>query len=193
MSEPLQRVPQMVSSSVAEPVLVPDVGVVFAMLPPAQLAARWRELYEDPSSPDRFELDAYGDIVPMNAPKMPHQRVVLSIQRQLLEQLGGEPLPGLGILTPRGVFIPDVAWSPRFASDEDPQTTAPPLCVEVQSESNTRRELDEKVRAYFAAGSREVVLIELGGRIRHFGPDGETEKSAFGLELTLPEGPYRRD
>jgi len=36
----------------------------------------------------------------------------------------------------------------------------------VQSEDTTRRELSDKVAAYLEAGAREVVLVELGGRIR---------------------------
>jgi len=171
------------------PSRIRDVGIAFATMPADQLAARWRELLDDPSSPDRFELDAYGDIVSMAPPKTAHQRAVLAIVLQMNEQLGGEPFPGVGVLTHRGVLIPDVAWSPRMA-DQDPQMVAPQICVEVQSESNTRRELDEKVGAYLAAGAREVILVELGGRIRFFGIDGERDESANGLRLLLPEGPY---
>ena len=43
----------------------------------------------------------------------------------------------------------------------------------MQSESNTRKELDEKLAAYLAAGAREVILVELSGRIRWFDANGE--------------------
>jgi hypothetical protein len=49
----------------------------------------------------------------------------------------------------------------------------------VQSGGNTRAELDAKVAAYLAAGAQEVVLVELSGRIRFFGPEGERAASAW--------------
>jgi Uma2 family endonuclease len=73
---------------------------------------------------------------------------------------------------------------------DKPASPAPPLVVEVQSESNTRAELDAKVAAYLAAGAQEVVLVELSGRIRFFGPEGERSASSLGLSLTLPAGTY---
>ncbi|HUN93719.1 MAG TPA: Uma2 family endonuclease [Burkholderiaceae bacterium] len=164
-------------------------GVAFAPLPAEELAQRWRTLLGDPRSPERFELDAYGDILPMTPPKTAHQRIVASFMRQLDRELGGESLPGVGVLTRSGVFIPDVVWSPRYAND-DPQRVAPDICIEVQSESNTRRELNEKLAAYLAAGSREVILVELSGRIRYFGAEGERSESALGLRLRLPDDSY---
>lgn len=62
----------------------------------------------------------------------------------------------------------------------------------MQSEENTRRELNEKVAAYLEAGAREVILVELSGRIRYFGADGERASSALGLTLSLPPGSYPR-
>ncbi|MCX8116019.1 MAG: hypothetical protein N3D71_13250 [Burkholderiaceae bacterium] len=44
--------------------------------------------------------------------------------------------------------------------------------------------------AYLAAGAREVILVELSGRIRFFGAEGERTASAFGLNLALPAGTY---
>lgn len=60
----------------------------------------------------------------------------------------------------------------------------------MQSESNTRKELDEKLAAYLAAGARDVILVELSGRIRHFDANGERADSAFGLKLALPPHSY---
>ena len=67
---------------------------------------------------------------------------------------------------------------------------APTLCVEVQSPANTRRELSEKTAAYQAGGAEEVILVETSARIRYFGADGERERSALGLVLTLPPSTY---
>lgn len=44
--------------------------------------------------------------------------------------------------------------------------------------------------AYLAAGAREVVLVELSGRIRFFAADGERSASALGLTLQLPADTY---
>lgn len=168
-----------------------SAGIAYATLAPAELARRWNELQREPSAPDFCELDEYGDVVVMNPPSKPHQRIVWSLQQQIVQQLGGEALPGIGVLTRIGVRVPDIAWQSRPTPD-DPASPAPPLIVEVQSESNTRAELDAKVAAYLAAGAREVVLVELNGRIRFFGPDGERSASALGLNLQLPADTYPR-
>jgi Uma2 family endonuclease len=61
-------------------------------------------------------------------------------------QLGGEALPGIGVLTRIGVCVPDITRQAQPTPD-DPASPAPVLIVEVQSESNTRAELDAKVDA----------------------------------------------
>jgi Uma2 family endonuclease len=111
------------------------------------------------------------------------------VQVQIEAQLGGEALPGLGVLTSIGVRVPDVIWQ-IDEQDSDPATPAPTICVEVLSPDNTRREIAEKTAAYLAAGAREVIIVEMSGRIRFFGTDGEREASAFGLKLELPSGTY---
>ncbi len=167
------------------------IGLVYQTLSPTRLTERWRQLLADPTAPDRCEIDAYGEIVVMNPPNRPHQRIVAAIQRQIEDQLGGEALPGIGVLTQIGVRIPDICWDATPAAG-DPASPAPTICIEVQSESNTRRELDEKISAYLEAGSREVILVELSGRIRFFTAGGEKVASAFGLALTIPPETYPR-
>ncbi|HEU0203610.1 MAG TPA: Uma2 family endonuclease [Burkholderiaceae bacterium] len=85
--------------------------------------------------------------------------------------------------------MPDICWQWEVTL-EDPASPAPEICVEVQSESNTRRELDAKVAAYLEAGCREVILVELSGRVRCFGAGGELAQSSYGLALALPEKTY---
>lgn len=163
--------------------------LVYPRLAVAQLAARWRELLEQPGLPNLFELDQYGELIEMNPPKTPHQRIVHALQKQIVEALGGEALPGVGVLTSIGVRIPDVVWQLRWGN-VDPVSPAPAICVEVLSPENTRREIDEKTAAYLEAGAREVIIVELSGRIRFFGAEGERAGSAMGLTLTLPPGTY---
>jgi Uma2 family endonuclease len=168
-----------------------SAGIAYATVTAAELARRWHELQCDPSAPDFCELDEYGDVIVTNPPRKPHQRIVAALMQQIVQRLGGEALPGLGVLTRIGVRVPDIVWQPQ-PTDDDPASPAPPLIVEVQSEGNTRAELDAKVAAYLAAGAREVILVELSGRIRYFGPEGERAASAYGLNLALPAGTYPR-
>lgn len=164
-------------------------GIAYPTLSPSVLAQRWREVTKDATAPDYCELDEYGDLIVTNPPTRVRQRIVWAVQQQIANKLGGEALPGIGVLTRIGVRTPDICWR-REPTSDDPAFPAPEICVEVQSESNTRRELDSKVAAYLEAGCREVVLIELGGQIRYFGSEGERATSAYGLELRLPEGTY---
>jgi Uma2 family endonuclease len=168
-----------------------NAPAVFPKLSPQELVQRWHALAGTPGLPERYELDEYGEIIERIAPKTAHQRIVNAFQRQIEQALGGEALPGVAVLTSIGVRIPDVVWQPVWG-DADPVSPAPAVCVEVQSEDNTRRELSDKVAAYLEAGAREVVLVELGGRIRYFGADGERSASALGLALALPPGSYPR-
>jgi Uma2 family endonuclease len=166
-------------------------GIAFKTLAPHELAERWRALLVDPTAPDRCEIDAYGEVIPMNPPSRLHQRIVRAIQQQIEQQLGGEALPGMGVVTNVGVRVPDVCWQ-RNPTQDDPASPAPTICVEVQSEGNSRRELDEKIAGFLDADCEEVILVELSGRIRFFGPESERAQSAFGLKLQLPDGTYPR-
>ncbi len=73
---------------------------------------------------------------------------------------------GMLRLRPRLVRIPDVSfisWD-RLPDQEFPDDPipilAPNLAVEVLSEGNTKREMDRKLREYFAAGVRLVWLVD---------------------------------
>lgn len=166
-----------------------NAPMVYPRLSGAELAARWRELLDQPGLPRMFELDEYGELIEMNPPARPHQRIVFALQLQIAAKLGGEALPGIGVLTSIGVRIPDITWEPSLTA-ADPASPAPHICVEVLSPDNTRREISEKTAAYLAAGAREVIIVETSGRIRFFGSEGERSISTFGLVLTLPEGTY---
>lgn len=166
-----------------------NAPLVYPRMSGEQLAARWRELLDQPGLPHRFELDEFGELIEMNPPQLPHQRIVHALSKQIESQLGGEPLPGLGVLTSIGVRIPDIVWQPEW-SNQDPANPAPALCVEVLSPDNTRREIEEKTAAYLAAGAREVVIVEMSGRIRYFDARGERTQSSLGLQLSLPSGTY---
>jgi Uma2 family endonuclease len=162
---------------------------MYAPLSPAELTARWQAMLAEPGLPERYEIDEFGEPVEMNPPKTPHQRIVRAIAQQIEAQLGGEALPGVGVLTSIGIRIPDVVWQPVWAA-VDPASPAPQICVEVLSPDNRRREIEDKTRAYIDAGAKEVIVVETSGRIRFAGAGGERADSAFGLKLVLPQGTY---
>jgi Uma2 family endonuclease len=163
--------------------------LIYAPLSPAELVVRWNALLERPDLPERYEMDEFGEVVEVNSPKLPHQRIVFAVQWQMKEQLGGEALPGIAVLTSKGVRIPDVVWQSAWTGT-DPASPAPQICVEVLSSDNRRREIEDKTRAYLEAGAQEVIVVETSGRIRFVGAQGERPDSAFGLKLVLPEGTY---
>lgn len=166
-----------------------NTSPIYAPLTPAELTLRWRELLDQPGMPERYEIDEFGEPVEMRPPTASHQRIVRAIAHQIEAQLGGEALPGVGVLTAIGIRIPDVVWQPAW-TDADPASPAPQICVEVLSPDKRRSEIEAKTRAYLEAGAQEVIVVETSGRIRFVGRGGERAESGFGLKLSLPEGTY---
>ena len=54
------------------------------------------------------------------------------------------------------------------------------------SPSNSEDEIEEKSRAYLAAGAQEVWTITEDGTIRFFGSEGERPRSSFGVSPASP-------
>ena len=163
------------------------------------LIARWRELLADANLPDRFELDAFGEVVVSPSPSNRHELIVSALLHQLQAQLGGwAGMPSLA-RAGHGVFKPDLAWMAdaeafRRASLDDPFSAVPDLVVEVVSPGNDekRPQFDRKVAGYLAIGVPEVVLVERDGRIRFLRVDGEHAQSRYDVSLELPPGTFPR-
>jgi Uma2 family endonuclease len=153
------------------------------------LAARWRELAADPSSPDFFELNEYGEVILSPSPSNKHELIAFRIARALEQQLGPEAATAISVLTDRGVRRPDAVWMPpgRWAASryESPLPFAPDICVEVLSPGNTEAQMQMKVGAYLRSGAHEVVVVGLRGEVRFFGAD-DVRESAYSLTLALP-------
>jgi Uma2 family endonuclease len=67
-----------------------------------------------------------------------------------------------------------------IASPTSPLPTAPPLCIEILSRSNTPAEIDEKRALYFAAGATEVWVCNLDGSMSFFvGPNHQVPTSVL--------------
>jgi Uma2 family endonuclease len=168
--------------------------VAYERLSRQALTARWRALLEDPEAPERCELDEFGEVHVNPPPSFRHQRAVSALVRQIEGKLGGDA-GSYALWTPAGIRFPDICWAPSFddlarLGGSDPLTSMPPLCVEVLSPGNKRKDINEKVEAYLQAGVEEVILVETNARIRYFTSSGEQPGSKFGLQLVLPPGTY---
>lgn len=157
----------------------------------ATLVQRWRALQQEPDAPEFCEMDEFGEIEVNPPPSFRHQLIVASVGRQLEAQLGGES-GSYALATPIGVHFPDICWALSFtdlanAGESDPLTVMPPICIEVISPGNRRKEIEAKVKAYLEAGVLEVGLIEQDDRVRWFALSGEHSVSIHDVKLVVPD------
>jgi Uma2 family endonuclease len=160
---------------------------------PEALSLRWADVANDPALKDlpyKIELNIYGKIE-MSPANNRHARLQGYVAGEFARQLeGGGVLTECPVLTDIGVKVPDVAWATRAFLDEYGDTTpfprAPEICVEIVSPSNSDQEMQEKTRAYLAAGAREVWLMSEEGSIRYYDDAGERSASRFPIELSPP-------
>ena len=158
----------------------------------AALFRRWSELGADPESPDRYELNEFGELIVSPKPTHGHQLVATTVAVQLVAQLGPGAAVDVSVYTDRGIRAPDVVWMPpaRWAEckGKDPVPFVPDLCVEVLSPSNTREEIAMKVAACLRGGAREAIVVGLKGEIQRFGPKCKRKRSVLGVVLKLAPG-----
>ena len=155
-----------------------------------ELGARYRAICEDPcyaSVPGKIELDVWGRML-MSPASSYHSALQVNLATKQ-KQLGGQAFVEVSILTSAGVLVPDVAWaSGAFMSAhgfETPYRRALEVCVEVVSPSNSRKELNEKLKAYFAAGAEEVwIIYPRSKRCEFFGKHGVMPSSAYAVDLS---------
>ncbi|MCU0868226.1 MAG: Uma2 family endonuclease [Burkholderiales bacterium] len=157
---------------------------------PEALALRWHELLADPllaDLPYKIELNAWGKIEISPASNR-HGYLQMAVGAALMQALpAGRTIAEASILTDIGVRVPDVVWaSPAFVAAhgfETPFRSAPEIVVEVMSPSNTVDELDEKTRAYLAAGAVEVWWVSDDGTTHARTADGVRADTAYGVTL----------
>ena len=144
----------------------------------------WQEVIEHPSLHDlpfKIELNGDGNIVmsPTRLSHGDHQTEIAFQLRTLLPH--GRTVIEAGVLTSDNVKVSDVAWFTAehwaVAQDELASPTAPAICVEVASQSNSRRELHRKKALYFEAGAREVWFCDTLGNLTFFTPEGQVDAS----------------
>lgn len=165
-------------------------------LSPSRLA--WQRALADPSLenlPYKIETNEFGQLV-MSPTKFRHSRYAGRIVRLLhdLVDMPGDVLIEVGIDTPKGVKVPDVAWASEariraHTPEAEVMDAAPQICIEVLSRSNTRADIEEKRDLFLSAGAEEFWTCDVEGKMRFFGPDGELQASrsvpGFPLEVIL--------
>jgi Uma2 family endonuclease len=161
---------------------------------------RWEQLCADPflaGLDHRIETDAHGHILMTPPAAFDHSH----FQGNLIHLLK-EHSPTTGIATPEapistagGVKVADAIWISRERLKRSRQgkllAVAPEICIEVLSPSNTRAEIDEKMRLYFDAGADEVWICGLDGTLRFF-LVSDCDQTASSSAL-CPEFPPRID
>ena len=157
------------------------------------LALRWAELCNDPllrDLPGKIELNAYG-VIEMSPASNRHGMRQADIARALADQLpAGRAMVECSIATTEGVRVPDVAWaSTEFVARHGAATpfpSAPEICVEVRSPSNTDAEMAFKTQLFLAAGAVEVWIVSDTGAWQIFDATGQQAISRFGVTLISP-------
>src|SRR5947207_4353308 len=138
---------------------------------------RWAELLADPELTKfegRIETDRHGHIIMSPPPAPSHGSFQLEIGHLLRSLISrGRVLTECPISTADGVKAADVAWASlqcmRQLGNQVCFPTAPEICVEVLSPSNTEAEIREKMALYFDAGASEVWIGAESGTISFFG------------------------
>jgi Uma2 family endonuclease len=153
----------------------------------------WAEVIEHPSLrnlPFKIETNRYGQIV-MSPASNRHGVFQMQIGIRISQlRKGGCQQSECAVVTDDGVKVADVAWySTEFWRGHEFEaafTAAPELCVEVLSPSNSRAEIDEKMRLYFQHGACEVWICDEAGVMRFVNRTGELPRSEL-----FPEFPLR--
>ncbi|MCX7421495.1 MAG: Uma2 family endonuclease [Planctomycetia bacterium] len=144
----------------------------------------WAEVLADKSLQDlpyKIELNGRGQIV-MSPASNRHGLYQSEIVRHFhrLARLG-RVITECSVQTADGVKVADVAWmSSAFAKKHGlvtPYRTAPEICVEVVSPSNTKMEIDEKITLYLAKGAQEMWVCDSHGQMTFHDHSGELAKS----------------
>lgn len=162
---------------------------------PPIFPTNWEEVCNNPylaNLPYKVEINRFGKIE-----LSPHNRWQSAAQAQILRLLdrfmtGGQAMPECAVKAPNGSTpVPDMVWESEartVANRVNPAVSviAPEICVEVRSPGNTRREMEDKLEAYFGAGALEVWFCGENGTMHFHGPEGPMERSRL-----CPEFPAR--
>ena len=146
----------------------------------------WAEVVDNPllqDLPFKIELNKWGKIL-MSPANNNHGNLQFKVGDIINKaKHNGEIIMECSINTPDGVKVADVAW----ASDDfitqygfnTPYEVAPEICVEVVSPSNSKKEMDVKIKLYLSQGAKEVWLCSQQGEISYYSTAGRLNESAL--------------
>ena len=146
----------------------------------------WQQVLEDKSLRDlpyKIELNRWGQIV-MSPAKSRHSNFQGEIEF-LLRTLKspGRVFPECPIQTSDNVKVADVVWMSlgRYAQikQQEVYETAPEICIEIISESNTMAEMMLKKDLYFEKGAFEFWLCDDQGKMSFYGRNGALTASEW--------------
>ncbi len=146
----------------------------------------WKDVVDDPvlaDLPYKIELAGSGRIV-MCLTQSRHsisRGQISAVLTRLMRR--GSAFPGCPVDTDDNTKVIDVVWASRDMikryADELSWPVAPPICLEVVSPSNTRKELREKIRLYFPRGAQECWICDQNGAMSFFTAAGQQPASAL--------------
>ncbi|MDR4493714.1 MAG: hypothetical protein R3B74_04685 [Nitrospirales bacterium] len=79
-----------------------------------ELSHVWADLARNDQLPDWYELTEHGELVMSPRPKTRYQRICASLAFQNQQQLEGEAVYEVAVLTTTaGIRVPDIVWMPQ--------------------------------------------------------------------------------
>jgi len=150
---------------------------------------QWQDVLADKSLQDlpyKIELNEKG-LIEMSPASFFHSLLQGRLATLLGNQLDGEVFTELAVQTKKGVRVPDVAWGSKEYVQKHIKDiyalSAPELCVEIISPSNTQDEMLDKVTLFLEAGAKEVWLITEDGQVTFYNHQGQSAKTNFNADL----------
>lgn len=144
----------------------------------------WQEVCADRNLADlpyKIELNERGQVI-MSPARLIHSGYQAKIIKTLIKLVDyGEVIPEFAIGTTKGTKVPDIVWCSEELWNQvkflPESTTAPEICIEVLSPTNTDQEMDEKKKLYFEQGAKEVWICNEQGEVKFFNPRGAMKQS----------------
>lgn len=144
---------------------------------------QWSEVLNDKSLsnlPYKIELNEYGQIV-MSPASNQHGFLQVEIAFFLRANKTGKVITECSIDTPKGVKVADVVWGSNDFFFKNglatPYQSAPELCVEILSPSNSKQEITEKISLYLQQGAKEVWICNHYGNVAIYNVSGKIQSS----------------
>jgi Uma2 family endonuclease len=133
-------------------------------------ALQWSDVLANPflkDLPFKIELNRWGRIE-MSPAGNRHGATQATLVKELQKRRKGTVLVECSVQTTDGVRVADVAWISdgrlKAMGWVTPFPTAPELCVEIMSPSNSWAEMHMKAGLYLQAGAAEVWIVTEEGK-----------------------------